>query len=606
MLKTHSCGELNKTHIGKTVKLAGWVDRRRDHGGLIFIDLRDREGIVQVVFDPAKAREAHQMASDVRNEYVISVQGEVTLRPAGTENPKLPTGEVEVAVRNTEILNAAKTPPFYINEDADVDENLRLKYRYLDLRRTRMQQNLILRHRIIRFMRDLLSDRGFIEVETPILLKSTPEGARDYLVPSRVYPGKFYALPQSPQQLKQLLMVAGFEKYFQIARCFRDEDSRADRQPEFTQLDLEMSFVEEEDILKLMEELYTAMVETVAPEMRVTKPFPRLRYADAMARFGSDKPDLRFGLEIADLSDIAAQSNFTVFKSAIEAGGKVKGICAPDCGNYTRSQLEELNKLVQGLGAHGLLTISLGTTAGSLDNLTGDMVRSVATKYLTLDQIKEMARRSSAKMGDLLLIVADKKTMLVNTVLGGLRCEMGRRLKLTDPKQLAFAFIIDFPLFAWNEQEKRFESMHHPFTSPWVEDIPLLDTAPEKVRGRHYDFVCNGMEIAGGSIRIHQSDLQKKVFRILGYQDEQIMELFGHLLEAFEYGAPPHGGIAPGIDRIVMILAGEETIREVIAFPKNQNAVDLTFNAPASVTDQQLAELHIQVRDEKLPVQEKQ
>lgn len=597
MLKTHSCGELNKEHVGRKVTLAGWVDRRRDHGGLTFIDLRDSKGIAQVVFNPEISKSCHKIASEMRNEYVVRVSGEVALRPPGTENLKLPSGEIEVIAQQTAILNPAKTPPFYINEDIEVEESLRLKYRYLDLRRARMQTNLLLRHRVVKFIRDFLEAKGFIEVETPILIKSTPEGARDYLVPSRLHPGKFYALPQSPQQLKQLLMVAGVEKYFQIAKCFRDEDTRADRQPEFTQLDLEMSFVEEEDILKLMEELFTSMLEKVKPELRMTKPFPRLSYAEAMESYGSDKPDLRFGLEIRDFSDIAARSDFAIFSSAIAKGGSVKGICAPGCANYSRSQLDELNKLVQGLGAGGLLTISLGSLAGNLDDLTVKMVRSVAAKFLTLDQVKEIARRLGAKMGDLLLIIAGEPN-LVDKVLGELRQEVGHRLKLAEPDLFAFAFIVDFPLLQRDEQAGRWEPMHHPFTLPRDEDIPLLDGAPDKVRGRHYDVVCNGYEIGGGSIRIYTSDLQRKIFRLLGYRDEEVEELFGHLLEAFEYGAPPHGGIALGIDRIVMLLAGAETIREVIAFPKNQSAADLTLNAPSSVTEEQLAELHLSLREE--------
>ncbi|MEE8599151.1 MAG: aspartate--tRNA ligase [Dehalococcoidales bacterium] len=598
MLKTHSCGELNKNHVGARVTLAGWVDRRRDHGGLIFIDLRDGQGIVQVVFNPEVSKPCHDIASEMRNEYVVRVSGEVAPRPPGTENPKLPTGDIEVIAHNTDILNPSKTPPFYINEDTEVEESLRLRYRYLDLRRERMKENLILRHKVVKFMRDFLDARGFIEVETPILIKSTPEGARDYLVPSRLYPGKFYALPQSPQQLKQLLMVAGVEKYFQIARCFRDEDTRADRQPEFTQLDLEMSFVEEEDILSLLEELLTSMVETIKPEMRLMKPFPRLTYAEAMERYGTDKPDLRFGMEIGDLSDIVAQSNFSIFRSAIAGGGKVKGICAPCCATYTRSQLDELNKMVRGLGAEGLVTMALGGGTGSLNDLTGEMVKSVVTKFLTLDQVKEIAGRLGAGMGDLLLIIAGKKTRLVNTALSELRREMGHRLKLAEPDLLAFTFIVDYPLLQWNEETKQWESMHHPFTAPKDEDVPLLDSAPEKVRAKHYDIVCNGYELSSGSLRIYTSHLQRRIFKLLGYSDEEVEERFGHFLEAFDYGAPPHGGIAPGIDRIVMLLAGEETIREVIAFPKSQTAADLTFDAPSPVTDEQLAELHLRLREE--------
>jgi aspartyl-tRNA synthetase len=598
LLKTHSCGQLSKKNVGKEVTLAGWVDRRRDHGGLIFIDLRDREGIVQVVFNPDSAPDCHKIANRMRSEYVIKVSGEVALRPKGTENPKLPTGGIEVIVHSAEILNPSKTPPFYINEEVEVEENLRLKYRYLDLRRARMKKNLLLRHRVIKFIRDFLDDKGFIEVETPILIKSTPEGARDYLVPSRVHAGKFYALPQSPQQLKQLLMVAGIEKYFQIARCFRDEDTRADRQPEFTQLDLEMSFVEEEDILRLMEELFTAMVEKVKPEIKVIKPFSRLSYAEAMERYGTDKPDLRFGLELKDLSDIAAQTGFSIFRSAIEQGGKVRGICAPGCGGYSRHQLDELNKLAQSLGAGGLVTIALGTGSGKLDALTIEEVKSVAAKFFTIDQVKQMGQRLGAKKGDLLLIVAGKAD-IVDMTLAELRQEVAKRLELADPNTFAFSFIIDFPLLNKNEETGLWEPMHHPFTAPRDEDIPLLDSAPEKVRGRHYDLVCNGYEIAGGSIRIHTSGLQKKLFKLLGYSDEQVEERFGHLLKAFDYGAPPHGGIAPGLDRIVMLLAGEETIREVIAFPKNQSAADLTFDAPSPVSEEQLAELHLRLREER-------
>jgi aspartyl-tRNA synthetase len=597
LLKSHSCGELRKKHAGTKVTLAGWVDRRRDHGGLIFIDLRDREGVVQVVFNPELSKTSHETASGIRSEYVVRVSGEVAVRPSGTENPNLPTGEIEVIASEATILNQSKTPPFYINEEIEVEESLRLKYRYLDLRRPRMKENMMLRSRVVKHIRDFLDARGFIEVETPILIKSTPEGARDYLVPSRVHPGKFYALPQSPQQLKQLLMVAGVEKYYQIAKCFRDEDTRADRQPEFTQLDLEMSFVEEEDILKLMEELYTSMVEALKPELQLTKPVPRLSYAEAVERYGTDKPDLRFGMELKDLSDIVAESDFSIFRSAIANGGEVKAICAPGCADYSRSQLGELNKLVQSAGAGGVVTMSLGTSVGSLDGLTIEMVKSVAAKFLTIDQIKQMAERLGASVGDLLLIIAGKPK-LVNLVLDKLRQEMGHRLKLAEPNRLAFAFVVDFPLFDRNEETGLWEPMHHPFTSPRDEDMPLLDTAPEKVQGRHYDMVCNGFELGGGSIRIHQADLQRKVFRLLGYRDEEIEERFGHLLEAFEYGAPPHGGIAYGIDRTVMLLTGEESIRDVMAFPKSQSATDLLFGAPVSATDEQLAELHIRLREE--------
>jgi aspartyl-tRNA synthetase len=600
LLKNRSCGELRKEHIGQSVILAGWVHRRRDHGGLVFIDLRDREGITQVVFNPEINKSTHGIANELRNEYVLQVTGKVTKRPSGTENTKLATGDIEVTVSEALILNISKTPPFYINEEVEVDENVLLKYRYLHLRRTRMRDNIILRHKVIKFMRDFLDARGFIEIETPILIKSTPEGARDYLVPSRVQPGKFYALPQSPQQLKQLLMVSGFEKYYQVARCFRDEDLRADRQPEFTQLDIEMSFIDEEDILNLLEELCTSLVETVTPEKRLTKPFPRLSFTDAMNRYGSDKPDIRFGVEIKDLSDIAAASNFTVFRSAIQSGGKVKGICLPGCADYSKKQVEELTELAKSFGAKGLVTIALSSDCGTnLEHLTPEKVKSVAAKYLTAEQISEIGRRLEAKASDLILIVAGEINM-VNKVLSELRQEMGYRLKLIDSNLLTFAFVVDFPLFQWIPEIKHWDSMHHPFTAPKEEDIPLLDKDPAKVRARHYDIVCNGCEISSGSIRIHNRQLQEKIFSLLGYTHEEAENRFGQLLEAFDYGAPPHGGIAPGIDRLVMLLAGEKSIRDVIAFPKNQNAVDVMSDAPSYVSTEQLNELHIRLKEEDM------
>ena len=596
MLKSHNCGELNKSNIGMEVTLAGWVDRRRDHGRLIFIDLRDREGVTQVVFNPETSEVSHKIADQLRSEYVASITGKVSPRPTGTDNPKLSTGDIEIVASGICILNSSKTPPFYINEDIDVDENLRLKYRYLDMRRTRLKENLLLRARVARFMRKFLDDRSFIDVETPMLIKSTPEGARDYLVPSRLQPGKFYALPQSPQQMKQLLMVGGIERYYQIARCFRDEDSRADRQPEFTQLDLEMSFVEEEDVIGIIESLFSSLISEVKPEYRIMKPFPRITYAEAMERFGSDKPDLRFGLEIKDLSDIVADSQFAVFRNTVAEGGKVKGICVPGCAGYTRSQLDELNKFVQTCGAKGLVMIALNTSPESLKNI--EDIKSAVSKYLSIEQVKAMAQRLGAASGDLLLIIAGKGDT-VSLSLGELRKEMGKRLKLADPNFFAFAFVVNFPLLEWNTEANRWQAMHHPFTEPKNEDVALLDTFPEKVHGKHYDLVCNGFEIGGGSIRIHQADLQHKIFRIMNYKDEDINRLFGHMLEAFTYGAPPHGGFAAGLDRLVMLLAGESTIRQVIAFPKTQNAIDLTFEAPSEVSPSQIDELHIKVVKEE-------
>ena len=593
MLKTISCGSLRARNAGENVALAGWVNRRRDHGSLIFIDVRDRDGVTQVVFNPENAPDACETAQRLRSEWVIRVEGEVAPRPAGTANPNIPTGEVELVAASLEVLNESLTPPFYVNEDSDVDELLRMRYRYLDLRRPRMRDTLILRHRVVKFIRDYLDERGFLEVETPILIKSTPEGARDYLVPSRLYPGSFYALPQSPQQLKQLLMASGVEKYFQIARCFRDEDPRADRQPEHTQLDLEMSFVEEDDVLNLIEGLYTALIESVAPDKTIISPFPRLTYAEAMDAYGTDKPDLRFGMKMADISDVAADSGFRVFSGAVEGGGIVKGFSAPGCAAYSRRQTDELINYAKSWGARGLVTIAL-TGEGDIDGLTSDQIRSAASRFLSLDQIKTIARRLGAAPGDMALIVAgDAKT--ANQSLSALRHEMGRRLNLADPDAIAFAFINDFPLFEWNEGEGGWDAMHHAFSMPKYGTERHIESDPSKVVGRLYDLVANGFELASGSIRIHDRELQERVFAVLGYTPEEVAERFGQLLTAFEYGAPPHGGIAPGIDRLIMVLAGTDNIRDVIAFPKTQNAIDPLFGAPSPVERAQLDELKLAI-----------
>ncbi|MHB1296411.1 MAG: aspartate--tRNA ligase [Anaerolineae bacterium] len=585
MLKTHTCGQLRAADAGQEVSLAGWVHRRRDHGNLIFVDLRDRWGLTQVICDPTTAPEAHEAMSRVRTEYVLRVRGHVRPRPDGLSNPNLPTGEIEVVAHEVEVLNEAKTPVFYINnDDAEIDEALRLRYRYLDLRRERMQRNIILRHNVVRFIRDYMANQGFIEIETPILIKSTPEGARDYVVPSRLHEGKFYALPQSPQQLKQLLMVSGFERYFQIARCFRDEDQRADRQPEFTQLDVEMSFVDREDLIQLTEGLFTALVPTVSDKRLLYTPFPRFTYQEAMERYGSDKPDIRFGMPLTDLSDLVAHSDFRVFSGAIESGGQVKAILASGCADYTRRQIDELTAFAQGYGAKGLAWITVREEG----------VRSSVAKFLSETEMQAILQRMEAKPGDLVLIVADSARVVAET-LGQLRLEMGRRLNLMDDGVLGFAWITDFPLLEWNDEEQRYTAVHHPFTAALDEDLPMLETDPGKVRAKAYDVVANGYEVGGGSIRIHRKDVQDRMFRAIGMSEQEARYQFGHLLEAFEFGAPPHGGIAPGIDRLVMLLAGEKNIREVMAFPKTQSAVDLMTNAPSTISPKQLRELHIKL-----------
>ncbi len=584
MYKTHTCGELTLDHCGQRVTLAGWVHRRRDHGGVTFVDLRDRFGLVQIVADSTAHPEAHQAMEPVRVEWVVQIEGKVRARPEGMVNPDISTGEIEVDVHAVRVLNPAKTPPIYINKESEIDEQVRLRYRYLDLRRARMRRNLELRHRVIKFIRDYLDARGFLEVETPILFKTTPEGARDYLVPSRLHPGEFYALPQSPQQLKQLLMVAGVERYFQIARCFRDEDQRGDRQPEFTQLDLEMSFVEREDVIALIEAMFTELVAQVVPEKRVLQtPWPRFTYEEVMNRFGKDNPDIRFGLELVDIGDLATGCGFGVFERVIAAGGQVRGINARGLGDYSRKQIEELTGFVSRYGAKGLAYIALPSEGGQ---------RSSFAKFLSEEALQGILERFEAQAGDLLLFVADQPAVVAES-LGRLRELLGDRLGLRDPDVLAFCWVLDFPFVMWNEDEQRWDPSHHLFTAPMPEDIPLLDSDPGKARGQQYDLVLNGYEVGGGSIRIHQRELQAKVFELIGLDPEVAAERFGHMLEAFEYGTPPHGGIAPGIDRICMILAGEPNIREVIAFPKNQNARDVMADAPSPVEPEQLKELHI-------------
>jgi aspartyl-tRNA synthetase len=585
-LRTYStCGELRAADAGRQVTLKGWVNRRRDHGGLIFLDIRDRYGLTQVVANPEHSPAAHAVAEDLRAEYVVEARGAVRPRPEGTVNQHLPTGEIEIELDELIVLNPSKPLPFELGEAEHVDEALRLQYRYLDLRRPSMQHNLVLRHQIVSKIREFLNARDFVEIETPILIKSTPEGARDYLVPSRLYPGDFYALPQSPQQLKQLLMVSGMDRYYQIARCFRDEDQRADRQPEFTQLDLEMSFVDMEDILQLTEALFIELVD-VAEFTLQADPFPRLTYAEAMLRYGSDKPDLRYGLEIADVSALVANGEFGVFKGAVTGGGVVRAIGVPGRADITRSQADDVTAFARQFGAKGLAWLALGTEEGALT------ARSPIAKFLSADELGGIADAAGVGAGDLVLLVADSADVAAN-VLGRLRERFAEELKLADPNVAALCWVVDFPLFSWDEDGQRWDAMHHPFTAPMDEDLSFLTSDPGRVRAKAYDIVLNGYEVGGGSIRIHQRDIQQQVFGLMGYTAEQVEERFGHLLRAFDYGAPPHGGIAPGIDRIAMILAKQPSLREVMAFPKNQTARDLMFDAPGKVDEKQLAELHI-------------
>ena len=583
MKKTHTCSELKKKDQGATVTLMGWVQTRRDHGGLIFVDLRDRAGLTQVVFNPETAPQAHTEAHGIRSEYVLAVTGTVAPRPSGTVNPKLPTGEIEVHVTGLTILNTAKALPFMIEDDTDVAENLRLKYRYLDLRRPSLQKILITRHRITQTVRRFLDQRGFIDVETPFLTKSTPEGARDYLVPSRVNPGMFFALPQSPQLFKQILMVAGFERYYQIVKCFRDEDLRSDRQPEFTQIDLEMSFIDQDEIISLMEELLAAVCKEVKG-VDVALPFPRLTFREAMDRYGSDKPDTRFGLELKDISDIAKATDFKVFLQALEPGGAVKGFAAPGMAVLSRKEVDDLTNEAKIFGAKGLAWIKV--TDSGFD--------SPIAKFFKDGQIAAIAARLEAKPGDLMLFIADSPKLVADT-LGYLRLLVGKRRNLIDETKLNFLWITDFPLVEWNDEEGRFDAMHHPFTGPRDEDLPLMESDPAKVHAKAYDIVLNGSEIGGGSIRIHRADVQSRMFSLLKIAEEDARKKFGFLLEALEYGAPPHGGLAFGLDRLTAILTGTQSIRDVIAFPKTQKAICLMTEAPSRVSAAQLRDLSIKL-----------
>jgi len=588
MISDKGCGELREYDIGQQITLYGWVFRWRDHGGLIFIDLRDRSGIVQIVFSPDASGEIHERAHGLRNEYVISVYGEIRRRPEGTENPNLPTGLVEIYASRLEILNEALTLPFMIEDAADASESLRLKYRYLDLRRPEMQRNLIIRHKAAKVIRDYLDEQGFLEIETPILTKSTPEGARDYLVPSRLNPGYFYALPQSPQLFKQILMVSGLQKYFQIVKCFRDEDLRSDRQPEFTQVDMEMSFVDRDNVIDNVEGMMKRVFHEVL-DMEIETPMKRLSFRESLERFGTDKPDLRFGLELKEMADLAERGSFKVFLDALESGGRVKAINGKGMANLTRREIDVLTTETISLGAKGLAWIKV--KAG---------FESPIKKFFPEDVLKQMAERLEAEDGDLMLFVADEDRV-VHDVLGRMRNELGRRLKIIQP-DYRFVWITDFPLLEWNDEESRLEAMHHPFTSPQDEDIEKMiggDITNKDLLGslkaKAYDIVLNGYEIGGGSIRIHRRDVQKKMFAILNISEEEARTKFGFLLEALDYGAPPHGGIALGLDRLVMIMVGATTIRDVIAFPKTQKASCLMSGTPSAVDPKQLRELSIKL-----------
>ncbi|MFL2627300.1 MAG: aspartate--tRNA ligase [Dehalococcoidia bacterium] len=599
MIKDTNCSDVVLDKEGETINLAGWVHKRRDHGGLVFIDLRDNSGIVQVVFDQGISEKSYVDAQSLRPEWVVSVKGKVLPRPAGTENTRIPSGMCEVHCSELDVLNESKTPPFEISDDSDnTDEQIRLRYRYLDLRKSAMHQNIILRHNVVKYIREFLSQKGFMEIETPILIKSTPEGARDFVVPSRMNPGTFYALPQSPQQLKQLLMVSGFEKYFQIARCFRDEDLRGDRQLEHTQLDIEMSFVDEDDVMTLIEDLYTEIIENVVDNRTIVGSFPKLSYDDVMDKYGTDKPDLRFGLELINLTEIAKTCSAHVLTNPINEGGIAKALMVPDLNKYSRRQLDDLVAFVKTRGGKGLMYIGISDDLDSIDNITVEEIRSSVSKILTLEEIKSIIAFTNATPGSLILIMADS-SKVVNTCMSQLRNEIAEREELFNKSEMAFAFITNFPVFEWDDDMNNWQPSHHLFTSPIEKDWDLLGSSPGDMRARHYDLVCNGMELASGSIRIHSREKLENILDFLGYDDESKIERFGQLLEALEYGAPPHGGIAPGIDRLITLLTDNaESIRDVIAFPKTQSGSDPLFGTPSLIPQEQLEELHLIISKE--------
>lgn len=585
MKRTHMCTELSEADVGKEVTVMGWVHKRRNLGSLLFVDLRDRTGLLQIVFGDQTDREVFDKAETIRNEYVIAVKGEVAPRAPKAVNPSMKTGRIEILATELRILSSSETPPFHIEENSGVNEATRLKYRYLDLRRPDMQENLMLRHKVAKIARDYFDENGFLEIETPVLIKSTPEGARDYLVPSRVHPGKFYALPQSPQLFKQLLMVAGYDRYFQVAKCFRDEDLRADRQPEFTQLDLEMSFVDVDDVITINEGfIKKAFKEALGVDIET--PFPRMPYREAMERFGSDKPDMRFGMELVDVSDLVKECGFRVFSDAVTGGGSVRAINAKGCGGFSRKEIDSLGEFVKTYGAKGLAWIVVEE----------DGIRSPIAKFFSEEEMAALLKRTCAEPGDLICFVADKDQVVFDS-LGELRVEIAKRLGILDDREFKFLWVTEFPLFEFDEEENRWTARHHPFTSPMDEDLEFLESDPGRVRSKAYDVVLNGTELGGGSIRIHMQDLQQRMFSLLGLSEEEARNKFGYLLEAFKYGVPPHGGMAYGLDRMIMLMAGRSNIRDVIAFPKVQNASDLMTEAPDVVDPKQLEELHIKVTD---------